>query len=48
MAMFIAMRIIDGAIDYDTIFGFKIYQRYRPEVDKILIERGHGDLVHSE
>lgn len=48
MAMFIAMRIIDGAIDYDTIFGFKNYQRYRPEVDKILIERGHGDLVHGE
>lgn len=48
MAMFIAMRIIDGAMDYDTIFSFKIYQRYRPEVDRILIERGHGDLVHSK
>ncbi len=45
MAMFIAQKIIDGRFKYKKIFRFKIYQRYREEVEAILEAEGKADLI---
>ena len=45
MAMFIAQKIIDGRFKYHDIFKFKIYQRYKEEVDAILIAEDRKDLI---
>ena len=45
MAPFIAMRIIDGRFTYHDIFKFKIYQRFKDEVDEILTAEGREDLI---
>ena len=47
MAMFIAQRIMDGTFKYKQIFGFRIYQRYKPDTDAILIAEGREDLIQE-
>lgn len=44
MAMYIAIKIIDGTFDY-SILDFKIYQRYQKDVDSILVAEGRADLI---
>ncbi|MEJ8785026.1 hypothetical protein [Peptoniphilus sp. HCN-40583] len=47
MSMFIALRIMDGTFKYKQIFGFRIYQRYKPDTDAILIAEGREDLIQE-
>lgn len=47
MAMFIALRILDGTFKYKQIFGFRIYQRYEEETNAILIAEGREDLIQE-
>lgn len=47
MAMFIALRIIDGTFKYKQIFSFRIYQRYKEETTAILIAEGREDLIEE-
>lgn len=47
MAMFIALRILDGTFRYKQIFGFRIYQRYKEQTDAILIAEGREDLIQE-
>lgn len=47
MAMFIALRIIDGTFKYKQIFNFRIYQRYKEETTAILIAEGREDLIEE-
>lgn len=47
MAMFIALRIMDGTFKYKQIFGFRIYQRYKEETKAILIAEGREDLIQE-
>lgn len=45
MAVFIAEKIIDGVQKYTDVFKIKLYQRYKKDVDTILKERGHEELI---
>lgn len=45
MATFIAEKIIDGVQKYTDVFKIKLYQRYKKDVDVILKERGHEELI---
>lgn len=45
MATFIAEKIIDGVQKYTDVFKIKLYQRYQKDVDVILKERGHEELI---
>ena len=47
MAMFIALRIMDGTFKYKKIFGFEIYQRYKEDTDAILTAEGRQDLIEE-
>lgn len=47
MAMFIALRILDGTFKYKQIFGFRIYQRYKEQTNAILIAEGREDLIQE-
>lgn len=47
MAMFIALRLIDGTFKYRKIFGFEIYQRYKEDTDTILVAEGRQDLIEE-
>lgn len=47
MAMFIALRLMDGTFKYKKIFGFKIYQRYKEDTDAILVAEGRQDLIEE-
>lgn len=46
MAMFMAMKIMEGVFDY-SILDFRLYERYREEVDAILIAEGKGHLIKN-
>lgn len=45
MALYIALKIIDETFTYNGIFRFKIYQRYREEVEAILEAEGKANLI---
>lgn len=45
MAMFIALRLMDGTFDYKKIFGCRIYKKFQEETDAILIAEGRQDLI---
>lgn len=47
MAMFIAMRLMDGKFKYKVIFGYKLYKKYQEETDAILIAEGREDLIEE-
>lgn len=47
MAMFIALRLMDGTFKYSKIFGFKIYQKYKEDTDAILAAEGRQDLIEE-
>lgn len=47
MAMFIALRLIDGTFKYNVIFGFRIYKKYQEETDAILVSEGREDLIQK-
>lgn len=42
MAAYFAMRIEAGAINYNTVFGFEKYQKYKDDVDAILAVDGYS------
>lgn len=41
MAMYIALRIEAGKMNYNTIFKFKLYQQFKEDVDSILAADGY-------
>jgi hypothetical protein len=45
MALYIALKIIDETFTYNGIFKFRLYQRYREEVEAILEAEGKADLI---
>lgn len=45
MALFIALRILDGTFKYSKIFSFRIYKKYQEETDAILVAEGRQDLI---
>lgn len=45
MAMYIAMRIMDGAMDYKTVV--KKFPQYKNAIDTILIGEGREDLIEE-
>lgn len=45
MAMYIALKIIQGRFDYAVIFGPDVYRDFQEEVDTILIGEGREDLI---
>lgn len=45
MAMYIAQKILDGQQSYLKVFSLKMYQKYQPDVDAILIAEGKDDLI---
>ena len=47
MAMYIAIKIMDGSQDYKFVFSVQIYKRYQADVDAILIAEGHQELIKS-
>lgn len=47
MAMFIALRLIDGTFRYKQIFGFKMYQKFKEATDAILVAEGRQDLIEE-
>lgn len=47
MAMFIALRLIDGTFKYRKIFGFNIYQKFKEDTDAILVAEGRQDLIEE-
>lgn len=47
MAMFIALRLIDGTFKYKKIFGFKRFLIYKEDTDAILAAEGRQDLIEE-
>lgn len=47
MAMFIALRLIDGTFKYKKIFGFKRFLVYKEDTDTILVAEGRQDLIEQ-
>lgn len=47
MAMFIALRLIDGTFKYRKIFGFKRFLVYKEDTDTILVAEGRQDLIEE-
>lgn len=45
MAMYIALKIMDGSQDYEYVFSIQLYKRYQDDVDAILIAEGKQDLI---
>ena len=45
MAMYMAIKIMDGSQDYEYVFSINIYKRYQDDVDAILIAEGKHDLI---
>ena len=45
MAMYMAMKIMEGKQDYAKIFSFPLYKKYQDDVDAILIAEGREDLI---
>ncbi len=45
MAAYLAMRIMDGAMDYASIFSQTRFQKYKADVDAILVAEGRQDLI---
>jgi len=43
MGGYLAMRIMDGAMDYVQITT--LYPQFKEEIDSILIEKGRQDLI---
>lgn len=43
MAIYIAMRIMDGAMDYKVVVGK--FPQYKDAIDTILIGEGREDLI---
>lgn len=47
MAMFIALRLLDGTFKYKKIFGFKKFLVYKDDTDAILVAEGRQDLIEE-
>lgn len=45
MAMYIALKILQGKVDYEKVFSFPFYKQYQDDVDAILIAEGREDLI---
>ncbi|MBD7984400.1 hypothetical protein H9649_07405 [Sporosarcina sp. Sa2YVA2] len=45
MAMFIALKIMEGSQQYEYVFSISVYKRYQDDVDAILIAEGKQDLI---
>ncbi|MFD1203748.1 hypothetical protein ACFQ38_01735 [Sporosarcina contaminans] len=45
MAMYMAMKIMDGSQAYEFIFSVSVYKKYQDDVDAILIAEGKQDLI---
>lgn len=41
MAMYIALRVEAGKVNYNTIFGFRLYKQFQDDVDAILAADGY-------
>lgn len=47
MAMFIALRLMDGTFKYKMIFGFNFYKRFQEQTNAILVAEGRQDLIEE-
>lgn len=47
MAMFIALRLMDGTFKYKTIFGFNFYKKFQEQTNAILVAEGREDLIEE-
>lgn len=47
MAIYLAMRIMDGAMDYAAIFNQTRFQKYKADVDAILAAENKQDLIET-
>lgn len=47
MVMTLALRIADGTFKYEIVAG-SVFKRYLPDVNVLLKEWGHGDLIPDE
>lgn len=45
MAMYIALKIMEGSQDYEYVFSIQLYKRYQDDVDAILIAEGKQNLI---
>lgn len=45
IAMYIATKIMNGSQSYSYVFSITMYQRYKADVDAILIAEGRQDLI---
>jgi len=45
MAMYIALKIMEGSQGYEYVFSLSLYKRYQDDVDAILIGEGKQDLI---
>lgn len=48
MAVYFAMKIMDGSQSYKAVFSVSIYKRYQDDVDAILIAEGREDLIDRD
>ena len=45
MAMYMALKIMEGRQDYESVFSFELYKQYQDDVDAILVAEGKADLI---
>ncbi len=45
MAMYIALKIIEGKQEYEYVFSISLYKRYQDDVDAILVGEGKQNLI---
>lgn len=43
MAAYLAMRIMQGKLDYEAVTD--LYAQFKADIDEILINEGKGDLI---
>lgn len=48
MAMYMALKIMEGTQDYKKIFEFALYKKYQDDVDAILIAEGREELIKRD
>lgn len=45
MAVYLAMQIEKGKLTYEQVKGLRDYQKYKEDIDTILIADGYGHLI---
>ena len=48
MAVYFAMKIMDGSQSYRAVFSVSVYKKYQDDVDAILIAEGKQDLIDRD